>query len=107
MEIVRTDRYVKDLKRLKAAKSDVDALEAMIARNPLAGNVIPGLRGIRKIRFAFGGRGKRGGGRAIYFLQVSEELVIMLNAYAKNEREDLTEDQKKLALAILKEFEHD
>jgi hypothetical protein len=31
----------------------------------------------------------------------------MLNSYAKNEREDLTEDQKKLALAILKEFEHD
>jgi hypothetical protein len=72
MEIVRTNRYRKDLKRLNALKSDVEALEAMIALNPFAGIVIPGLRGIRKIRFAFGGPGKRGGGRAIYFLQVSE-----------------------------------
>jgi hypothetical protein len=107
MEIVRTNRYLKDIKRLNATKSEVGALEAMIAQNPLAGNVIPGLQGIRKIRFAFGGRGKRGGGRAIYFLQVSEELVIMLNAYSKNERDDLTSDQKRLALAILKEFDHD
>ena len=44
----------------------------MIAQNPLSGDVIPGLQGIRKIRFAFGGRGKRGGGRAIYFLRVTE-----------------------------------
>ena len=79
----------------------------MIAQNLLSGDVIPGLQGIRKIRFAFGGRGKRGGGRAIYFLRVSEELVIMLNAYAKNEKSDLTNDQKKLALTILKEFSHD
>ncbi len=107
MEIVRTNRYLKDLKRLNAAKSDIDALEAMIAQNPLSGDVIPGLQGIRKIRFAFYGRGKRGGGRAIYFLRVSEELVIMLNAYAKNEKSDLTNDQKKLALSILKEFSHD
>ena len=79
----------------------------MIAQNLLSGDVIPGLQGIRKIRFAFGGRGKRGGGRAIYFLRVSEELVIMLNAYAKNEKSDLTNDQKKLALTILKEFDND
>jgi hypothetical protein len=46
-------------------------------------------------------------GRAIYFLRVSEELVIMLNAYAKNEQSDLTNNQKKLALTILKEFSHD
>ena len=107
MEIVRTNRYLKDLKRLNASKSDINALESMIAQSPLSGDVIPGLRGLRKIRFAFGGRGKRGGGRAIYFLRISEELVIMLNAYAKNEQEDLTSDQKKLALALLKEFEHE
>jgi hypothetical protein len=107
MEIVRTNRYLKDLKRLNATKTEVDALEAMIAQHPLSGDVIPGLRGIRKIRFAFDGRGKRGGGRAIYFLRVSEELVIMLNAYAKSEQDELTGDQKKLALAVLKEFHHD
>jgi putative component of toxin-antitoxin plasmid stabilization module len=107
IRIVRTNRYLKDIKRLRASQSDVEALESMIARSPFNSDVVPGMRGIRKVRFAFGGRGKRGGGRAVYFLQVTDELIVMLNAFAKNEREDLTEEQKKIALLILKEFEND
>jgi hypothetical protein len=48
--------------------------------------VIPDLGGIRKLRFSLGGKGKRGGGRAIYFLMVSEDLAFMLFAYAKSEK---------------------
>ncbi len=64
--------------------------EAAIAANPEAGDVIKGkgLGGIRKRRFGFGGRGKQGGGRAIYFLMVAEDAAAMLFAYAKNEQED-------------------
>ena len=76
----------------------------MIAIDPACGDPIPGLGGIRKVRFRLGGRGKRGGGRAIYFLMVADDAAIMLFAYAKNEREDLSADQRKAALAILKEF---
>ncbi len=32
----------------------------LLAWNPLAGDVIPGTGGVRKLRFAGGGRGKRG-----------------------------------------------
>jgi len=55
------------LKKLHATKDEIDALEAAIVANPNAGDVIPGLGGIRKLRFAVGGKGKRGGGRAINF----------------------------------------
>ncbi|WP_413991097.1 addiction module toxin RelE [Labrys okinawensis] len=65
MEILRTSRYERDLKRLKASMADVTALEEAIADNPHAGDVVPGLGGIRKIRFALRSKGKRGGGRAI------------------------------------------
>ena len=34
------------------------------------------------------GKGKRGGGRAIYVLMVSEDLAIMIMAYTKNEQSD-------------------
>ncbi len=78
-----------------------------MAATPLAGDVILGLQGIRKVRFGFGGRGKRGGGRAIYFLQVSDEIIVMLTAYAKNEQDDLTAKQKKQALSVRKEFENE
>ncbi len=60
-----------------------------IARNPLAGDVIPGAQGVRKVRWAAKGRGKRGGARVIYFNQTDDGLVVLLAAYAKNEAEDL------------------
>jgi hypothetical protein len=80
---------------------DLETLLIAIAENPLAGSVIPGLGGIRKLRFGFGGRGKRGGGRVIYFLQLEADVSILLFAYAKSGQEDLDTDEKKAVLAAL------
>jgi hypothetical protein len=102
VKIVRTKRYRDDLKRLGVADEDRDAVERTIAANPVAGDVIKGLGGVRKIRFGFGGRGKRGGGRAVYFLMVDKDTAAMLMAYAKNEREDLSATDRKAALALMK-----
>lgn len=104
MQIVRTNRYLRDIKRLGASAAEIARLEAAIATNPQAGDVIPGLSGLRKIRFALGGKGKRGGGRAIYFLMLSDDLAIMVFAYAKAAQEDLTAEQRKAALALIKEM---
>ncbi len=104
MKIVRTRRYVKDMERIGASDRDVDRLESAIALNPTIGDVVPGLDGIRKLRFGLAGRGKRGGGRAIYFLMVADDVAVMLFAYSKAAQEDLTPDQRKAALALLKEM---
>lgn len=104
MKIVRTKCYTKDLKRIGATDDEVSTLEGAIAADPTSGDVIPGLGGIRKIRFALGKKGKRGGARAIYFLMVADDAAVMLFAYAKNEKEDLTNEEKKAALALLKEI---
>lgn len=58
-------------------------------------DVIPGLAGLRKVRFALSGRGKRGGGRAVYYLILREEVALMIFAYSKSDQEDLTPEQKK------------
>ena len=107
MKIAQTTRYLKDMKRLGATAFDMGKLEQAIANNPEAGNVIPGLGGIRKLRFSLGGRGKRGGGRAIYFLMVSDDLAVMLFAYAKSGKEDMTPAEKKAAIALMKEIRND
>lgn len=104
VKIVRTKRYTRDLKRIGASAADISALETAIASDPTVGDVIPGLGGLRKIRFGIGNKGKRGGGRAIYFVMIADDVAIMLFAYAKSEQEDLTRDQRKTALAILKEL---
>jgi hypothetical protein len=54
-----------------------------------------GSGGLRKLRWSAGGHGKRGGIKVIYYWFVSPEVVLMLFAYPKNERDDLTPDQLK------------
>jgi len=70
-------------------------LQATIIADPEAGDLIPRSRGLRKIRWRIAGRGKRGGMRVIYYLVCKDE-VFMLYAYAKNEREDITNEQIRL-----------
>jgi hypothetical protein len=41
--------------------------------HPNAGQIIPGSGGVRKLRWAIEGRGKRGGIRVIYYWRVSEK----------------------------------
>ncbi len=104
MRLVRTKRYTKDLKRIGATRAEIDALEHTIACHPTVGSVIPGLGGVRKIRFGIGTRGKRGGARAIYFAMIDEDLALMLFAYSKSDRDDMTADERKVAAALMGEF---
>jgi hypothetical protein len=92
------------MKRIGASTADIERLEQMIAANPYSGDVIRGLGGIRKIRFALGNKGKRGGGRAIYFLMVADDQAVMLFAYAKSAKEDMASAEKKVELALMKEI---
>jgi hypothetical protein len=80
-----------------------------LAAHPEAGDVIPGLGGLRKIRLALPGRGKRGGARVLYLLLVRVETVFLLYVFTKGEFEDLPPDKrrviKRLVEEIKKEFE--
>ena len=105
MKIVHTKRYLKDLKRIRVTEVEADAIDQMGAGHPEAGDVIEGLKGVRKIRFGLRNKGKSGGGRAIYFLMVSDDVAVMLFAYTKKEQGDLTPAQRKAVLKMLEEFE--
>ncbi|WKL25896.1 type II toxin-antitoxin system RelE/ParE family toxin [Sinorhizobium meliloti] len=65
-----------------------------LAHNPTAGDVVQGTGGIRKVRWALDGRGKRGGARVIYFHHDTDMPLFALTAYAKNERADLSQQDK-------------
>lgn len=60
-----------------------------IAANPQAGDVIPGSRALRKVRWARQGMGKRGGARAIYFVRTEQGEVVLVAAYAKGNADNL------------------
>lgn len=67
-----------------------------LAGRPDCGKVIPGTGGLRKLRFAAQGRGKRGGARIIYYFRVQPGLILLLYAFAKNERADLSKKELKV-----------
>ena len=65
------------------------ALQRALMADPQAGDLVPGAGGVRKIRWAVRGRGKRGGVRVIYYAKVHEGVIWMLTIYAKNVTENI------------------
>jgi len=64
-------------------------LQTALIGNPNAGNVVPGSGGVRKLRWAAAGRGKRGGYRVIYFAKMAQGVIWMLTIYPKNVAENI------------------
>jgi len=60
-----------------------------IANNPMAGDVIPGTDGLRKVRWTRSGIGKRGGSRVIYLTRKSNNELVLLLVYAKAKFDNL------------------
>ncbi|NJM30991.1 MAG: addiction module toxin RelE [Rhizobiales bacterium] len=58
----------------------------MVSLNPLGGVLIRGSGGLRKMRIALEGRGKRGGGRVIYWFHSPRFPAVLLWAFAKTRR---------------------
>ena len=64
---------------------------------PDGGDVIKGSGGIRKLRFAAKGKGKRSGVRVIYYWHNAAGEIWLLTIYAKNEEESIpTEILRKI-----------
>jgi hypothetical protein len=83
----------------KEASAEVlSALQSDLLGNPERGRVVPGLGGIRKARAAdpSRGKGKRGGFRYLYLYLVSDQEIYLLYLFDKDEREDLSPDERKL-----------
>lgn len=69
-------------------------MEDAVAINPEAHPIVPGTKGVRKARWSRPGMGKRGGIRLICYYWMPD-AVILLTAYPKNEKENLTHADKK------------
>ena|SRR5947199_5570731 len=64
-------------------------LQQLMLQNPEAGQVIPGSGGVRKLRWARQGKGKRGGLRVIYFVRHEPNEFWMLTIYSKAKRDNV------------------
>jgi hypothetical protein len=92
MVIVETPIFTK---RILTILSDEEyrLLQLHLLEKPDAGKIIQGSGGLRKLRWSAKGHGKSGGIRIIYYRFLAHDTILLLFAYAKNERDDLTPEQ--------------
>ena len=79
----------------RSTGEDDSYAELEIALGPTAWPVIRGTGGARKARAARGGRGKSGGVRIIYFVVSRRGVIYLIDIYAKSEKEDLTDAERR------------
>jgi hypothetical protein len=72
------------------SEEDYFGLQDLLIDTPDAGDFIPGSKGLRKIRVASGGKGKRGGSRVIYYWYVDPEKIQFCRIYEKSNQADLS-----------------
>lgn len=101
MEFVRFPAFEKSAAGL-LSEADILELEMQLTVHPNAGDLIPGGRGLRKLRRPAKGRGKRGGSRLIYYHVNSQNLILLIVAYAKNEQADLDRRQLQILANLVK-----
>src|SRR6266849_5683256 len=90
VSIVETPEFLYATRKLLNEEETI-VLVDYLAHNPTPGELIPATGGVRKLRWALTGRGKRGGARVIYFYHNASLPLFLLTAFAKNVREDISQ----------------
>lgn len=99
LTVVETPIFIRRAEKLLSQAEHAELI-TYLARHADAGDEIVGTGGVRKVRFAAGGRGKSGGYRVIYFFHDHSMPLYALLIYGKNERADLTGEQRKAVAAL-------
>ena len=102
MVIVETTVFTRQVQKLLSSE-EYRQLQIELTNKPSIGAIIPKSGGLRKIRWGYRSKGKRGGVRVIYYWVVQQKRLLMLLIYPKNVRGDLSPAQLKLLRQIIKE----
>ena len=87
-EFIETPFFTRTMARY-LDDDDYAKLQAHLNEHPETGAIVAGSGGVRKMRWAAEGRGKRGGLRVIYYLLRARGKIWMLTVYGKNVRENI------------------
>ncbi len=99
MIFIETPIFTEDVLTL-LSDEEYREFQLYLAENPTAGDVIKETGGLRKVRWASGGKGKRGGVRVIYYYKLSESQIRLLVIYKKGIKDDLSADERRALRAL-------
>ncbi len=102
--VVETPEFIKEAKRCMDDTSQKGFID-FIAANPLAGDIIVGTGGARKVRWSSNShQGKRGGARAIYYYHNPCIPIFLFTAYGKNAKANLSKVELNALRKIIKQI---
>lgn len=92
--VIELDAFDKGAKEIGLTEDQKHQIKTAIARDPMAGDLIKGTGGARKLRFPLKDRGKSGGCRVVTYFAGDDIPVFLLDVYAKGVRIDLTKAER-------------
>lgn len=103
-EIIETPAYLAAAARAGMTEEDRAAVVDFIAGNPQAGDLIKGSGGVRKVRIAKPGGGKSGGWRVLTAYISDTVAVLLVTAYGKNQRGNVSKAEVNEMAELMKEL---
>ena len=105
MEFIETRRF-SDALYTYMDEDSYQELQIRLIERPDQGDIIPGGGGIRKLRFAAQGKGKRGGVRVIYYWVTKAGQIYVIALYPKGRKDNLTDAEVDELRDLAKEIRH-
>jgi len=88
LTVVETPEFVSSANKVWSDDERIAFID-WISENPMAGDVIVGSGGLRKVRWSRHGQGRRGGARVIYYTRMANGMLVLLIVYAKSAFDNL------------------
>jgi len=102
---IESPRFHKRWFELGFSEEDILELQLVLLDNPKIGPVMQETGGLRKVRYAFEGRGKSGSVRVLYVDFENHERILLLNLFTKDEKENLTKAERNQIKKAMKQLE--
>jgi len=96
-----TATFLTQAKRHGLSEKEMESIVSTLANDPLAGDIMPGTGGARKLRHPGRGSGKSGGYRTIHYFGGDEVPIFLLAVYGKGAKANLTKAEKNELASLL------
>lgn len=91
--VAELPEYIRCAERLLSEVERKDIIDYLSAL-PKAGDLMQGTGGVRKLRWARGGKGKSGGVRVIYYFHSDRIPLYLLTMFGKGEKDNLSKAER-------------
>jgi hypothetical protein len=105
--VIETQRFIATAKEAGISDEYRQFIIETIADDPMAGDLMKGTGGCRKVRFAGRGKGKRGGYRTIHYNGADDVPILMLVVIDKGESDNISPAERNELRKLMATYEND